>query len=116
MENTAQILSVFKPSIAAIGIIRGRTVGTFPLTTARVLGSFVNDTLKKNGGRVVDISLADYKSGYCLYVFEPFGVYDTRVWNSNFDTVLPETVIVIVYSTPPVLMRVDDSRKLSLQG
>ncbi|OOZ07577.1 hypothetical protein, partial [Solemya velum gill symbiont] len=72
------------------------------------------DTLKKAGGRAVDIWRLNYKRGYCLYVIEPFGVYrphgpsrkgHTRL-ELNFGTALPETVTVVVYAKFPALMRV----------
>ncbi|OOY64079.1 hypothetical protein BOW34_12875, partial [Solemya velum gill symbiont] len=71
------------------------------------------DTLKKAGGRAVDICWLNYKKGYCLYVIEPFGVYrphgpsrkgHTRL-ELNFGTALPETVTVVVYAKFPALMR-----------
>jgi hypothetical protein len=73
--------------------------------------------------RAVKITREDYKDGYCLYVIDPSGVYDTHRLlrrghtrlGHKFSSALPETCTVIVYGKFPALAKIDQSRNVTLE-
>ena len=106
--------------------LNGQSVPSHPLEPNYEANQFVEayHTLNKEGKRrAVDIGRSDYKGGYCLYVIDPLGDYrqntlpqrgHTRL-ELNFGTALPEACTVVVYAKFPALMKVDSSRKVSLE-
>ena len=72
--------------------------------------------------RAVHIASSDFKGGYCLYVFRPNGDVKDRPEERahtrlelKFSEPLPATCTVIVYAKFPALMRINESRHVTLE-
>lgn len=110
--------------------VNGQSVPSHPLQPNYGADNFIEayqQLIGRRGNRntAVTIDRNDYKDGYCLYVIEPFGSYTedeyrlpekghTRL-ELRFGTALPETCTVIVYAKFPALMKVDESRNVTIQ-
>jgi len=72
--------------------------------------------------RAVRVTRVDFKGGYCLYVFRPNGDVKDRPEERahtrlelKFSEPLPATCTVIVYAKFPALMRINESRHVTLE-
>lgn len=73
--------------------------------------------------RVTHLTRRDFKSGSCLYVFNPEGDLNDRSSQRahtrlelKFSEGLPETCTVIVYAKFPALLKIDASRNVTLES
>ncbi len=105
--------------------VDGQSTPSCPLQPNFESGSFVEAYQRlypDNRQRALTIDRYDFRSGYCLFAFNPDGDVRDRLRQSGhtrlelkFAKPLPETCTVIVYGQFPALMKIDASRNVSLE-